>query len=124
MEEPENNLSYTNMMRMLEQIRDTTNKQIFVATHSSYVANTLSLKNLFLVNKGKAEAFSKIPSETFKFFQKLPGYDTLRAVLANKIIFVEGPTDELIVEKCYLDTFKRMPIDDGIDIIAINGLSF
>ena len=124
MEEPENNLSYTNMTRMLEQIKNTTDKQIFIATHSSYVANKLSLQNLFLVDHGKSVPFSNLSDDTFKFFQKLPGFDTLRAVLARKIIFVEGPTDELIVERCYIDEYEHLPIDDGIDIIVARGLTF
>jgi predicted ATP-dependent endonuclease of OLD family len=32
---------------------------------------------------------------------KLPGYDTLRLILCNKAILVEGPSDELIVQKAY-----------------------
>ena len=124
MEEPENNLSYTNMTRMLEQIRKAAGKQIFIATHSSYVANTLSLKNLFLVRNGMAKAFSNISDDTYEFFQKLPGFDTLRAVLANKIIFVEGPTYELIVKKCYKGLYGNLPIDDGIDVIVAKGLTF
>lgn len=124
MEEPENNLSYANMTKMLHQIGNSTNKQIIIATHSSYVANVLSLQNLFLVNEGIIHSFSALPADTYRFFQKLSGYDTLRVVLANKIIFVEGPSDELIVERCYLDMYGCIPIDDGIDIIIAKGLTF
>ena len=55
---------------------------------------------------------------------KLPGHDTLRMVLSNRAIFVEGPSDELIVQKAYYQTHKKMPLDDGIEVITVNSLAF
>jgi predicted ATP-dependent endonuclease of OLD family len=54
------------------------------------------------------------------FFHKLPGYDTLRLVLAKKSILVEGDCDELIVQRAYMDANSgRLPIDDEIDVISV-----
>jgi len=36
--------------------------------------------------------------DTYNYFIKLPGFNTLRVLLANKIILVEGPADELIIQ--------------------------
>lgn len=124
MEEPENNLSYTNMAKLIERVEATAGKQIFIATHSSYVANKLDLNNLFLVNEGSAKAFSKLDKDTVNYFKKLPGYNTLRVVLAEKVIFVEGPTDELILQRAYMDMKGHLPIKDGIDIIVVDSLAF
>ena len=124
MEEPENNLSYTNMAKLIERVEATAGKQIFIATHSSYVANKLDLKNLFLVNEGSAKAFSKLDKDTVNYFKKLPGYNTLRVVLAEKVILVEGPTDELILQRAYTDMKGHLPIKDGIDIIVVDSLAF
>lgn len=124
MEEPENNLSYTNMAKLIERIEVTNGKQIFIATHSSYVANKLDLKNLFLVNKGVAKAFSELNDDVVNYFKKLPGYNTLRVVLAEKVILVEGPTDELILQRAYMDIKGKHPIKDGIDIIVVDSLAF
>ena len=124
MEEPENNLSYTNMAKLIERVEATAGKQIFLATHSSYVANKLDLKNLFLVNEGSAKAFSKLDKDTVNYFKKLPGYNTLRVVLAEKVILVEGPTDELILQRAYMDMKGHLPIKDGIDIIVVDSLAF
>ena len=124
MEEPENNLSYTNMAKLIERVEATAGKQIFIATHSSYVANKLDLKNLFLVNEGSAKAFSKLDKDTVNYFKKLPGYNTLRVVLAEKVILVEGPTDELILQRAYMDMKGHLPIKDGIDIIVVDSLAF
>jgi predicted ATP-dependent endonuclease of OLD family len=129
MEEPENNLSFSNMAKLIARILKSSGKQIFVSTHSSYVANKLSLKKLLLVQNGKVSAFTTLPEDTIMYFQKLPGYDTLRLVLAEKVILVEGPTEELILQRAYMDKHstedgKRLPLDDGIDIITVNSLAF
>lgn len=55
---------------------------------------------------------------------KLPGYDTLRVILAEKVILVEGPTDELIIQRAYWDEYGKLPISDGIDIIVVDSLAF
>jgi hypothetical protein len=57
------------------------------------------------------------------YFQRLPGYDTLRMVLAKKIVLVEGPSDEIIFERVYTDGFGRRPMSDGIDVISMRGLT-
>ena len=124
MEEPENNLSNTNMAKLIDHVIESKGKQVFISTHSSYIANKLNLGNIFLLHNGKIESMSKLPDDTKRYFKKLPGYDTLRAVLAEKIILVEGPTDELIIQRAYLDEYGRLPMDDGIDVIVVDSLAF
>jgi putative ATP-dependent endonuclease of OLD family len=36
---------------------------------------------------------------------------------------VEGPSDELIVQRAYLDAHGKLPIMDGVDVIDVGGLS-
>ena len=122
-EEPENNLSYTNMSKLIEMLTST-ESQTFISTHSSFVANKMSLKNIIFVSNGFCKSFNDISKETFEYFQKLPGFNTLRVVLSKKVILVEGPTEELLISKYYLTEFKKMPLACGVDIICINGLSF
>lgn len=124
MEEPENNLSYTNMSKLIDNISEVKDKQVFIATHSSFVANKLDINNIFLFKEGNIVSFDSFGDETVDFFKKLPGYDTLRVVLAEKAILVEGPTDELIVERAYKDNHSHLPIKDGIDVIVAGGLTF
>lgn len=124
MEEPENNLSHTNMAKLIHRISLSEGKQIFISTHSSFVANKLNLKNLLLVEYGRVKSFRDLPADTVSYFLKLPGYDTLRLVLAEKVILVEGPTDDLIIQRAYHDQFGCLPIDKGIDIIAVGSLAF
>lgn len=124
MEEPENNLSHSNMAKLIQRILESQGKQIFISTHSSYVANKLDLGKLLLVREGAVFAFTDLNSDTISYFKKLPGYDTLRLVLANRVILVEGPTDELVIQRAYLDAYGKLPSADGIDIITVNALAF
>lgn len=124
MEEPENNLSYTNMAKLVSRVENSSEKQVFISTHSSFVANKLDLHNLFLIRQGHASTFSELSPDTIAYFKKLPGYDTLRVVLAEKVILVEGPTDELIIQRAYLDEYGKLPIENGIDVIVVDSLAF
>ena len=123
-EEPENNLSYTNMTKLIKKVQQNTGKQIFISTHSSYVANKLGLDNLILVYQGKTAHLKDLNNEAKRYFQKLPGYDTLRLVLAANVILVEGPADNLVLERAYYDSKEKFPIEDGIDIIVVDSLAF
>jgi putative ATP-dependent endonuclease of OLD family len=113
-EEPENHLTHTNLNRLIERVdRDNKNKQIIISTHSSYVANKLSLDNLILLNNTGGHSYVKLSalSDQGKFFKKLPGYDTLRLALAEKVVLVEGDADELVVQKAYMLKHQgRLPI--------------
>lgn len=125
LEEPECHLSYSNLNILLDVIdKSYEDKQIIVTTHSSFVSNKLGLENLILLNEGKTLRLEDLSSKTNKFFRKIAGYDTLRLLLSKKAILVEGDSDELIVQRAYMDSFEgRLPINDGIDIISV-GVSF
>lgn len=123
-EEPENNLSYTNMSILISRLSENTDKQIFISTHSSFVANKMGLNNIHLVGGGETKSFNELSQSTYNYFIKLPGYNTLRVLLANKIVLVEGPADELIIQRAYLDNYDKLPIEDGIDIMSVGGIAF
>lgn len=123
-EEPENNLSYTNMSILVSKLSRDTGKQLFLSTHSSFVANKLGLNHLHLVGNNLITPMSGLKPDTYNYFLKLPGYNTLRLLLANDVILVEGPADELIVQRAYFDKHGKLPIEDGIDVIAIGGVAF
>ena len=55
---------------------------------------------------------------------KLPGHDTLRMVLARRTILVEGPSDELIVQRAYRQLHGKMPLEDQVEVISVNSLAF
>lgn len=123
-EEPENHLSFSSLNVLMHKISERCgNKQVLVTTHSSYVLNKLGLENLILLAPAGGTRLTNLRPDTVDYFKKLPGYDTLRMVLAKRVILVEGPSDELIVQRAYRDANSgRMPIDDGIDVISVRGV--
>lgn len=124
-EEPENHLSHSKLNSLIKSIKlDSSDKQVIISTHSSFVANKLGLDNLILMHDLKTIKLKDLDKETYEFFQKLSGYDTLRLLLASKAILVEGDSDELVVQKAYMMANNgRLPIEDGIDVISV-GNSF
>ena len=125
LEEPENHLSHTNLNVLLNRlVEKCSDKQLIVTTHSSYVANKLKLNNLVLLSNRIPFHFSDLSDDDTRYFEKLPGYDTLRMILSKSSILVEGPSDELIVQKAFLDKYGVLPIEKGIDVISVKGLSF
>jgi len=120
-EEPENHLSYTGLNSLMKLIDDgCKNKQVIITTHSSFVANKLELKNLILIKGLDNFKFNELSESTYSFFKKLPGYETLRLILCNKAVLVEGPSDELIFQKCYMEKhYGKLPIQDKIDVISV-----
>ena len=55
---------------------------------------------------------------------RLPGHDTLRLILAERSILVEGPSDELVVQAAFKKVHGRMPLDEGVDVISVRSLAF
>lgn len=43
-------------------------------------------------------------------------------MLAERVTLVEGPSDELVVQRAYLDAHGKLPIKDGVDVISVRGL--
>ncbi|AGN88364.1 AAA family ATPase [Enterobacter sp. R4-368] len=124
-EEPENNLSHTKLNLLIKTIKDNCEgKQIIITTHSSFVANKLGLGDLIFLSNRKTTKLASLTSSTKEFFEKIAGYDTLRMVLCKKAILVEGDSDELVVQKAYMDANQgRLPVEDGIEVISV-GISF
>jgi predicted ATP-dependent endonuclease of OLD family len=126
LEEPENHLSHSSMSKLISRISaGAKDKQVLLTTHSPYVLNKLGVEKVIMLAKAGWTSLSKLDKDTYRYFKKLPGYDTLRLILSSKAILVEGASDELIVQRAYLDTHKgELPISQGIDVISVNGLSF
>lgn len=119
-EEPETHLTFASLRRLVSRIEQRcAGKQVVVATHSAYVINKLGLGSLILLGGESPTRITDLPNGTSSFFSKLPGFDTLRLVLADGAVLVEGPSDELIIQRAYLDQKGRLPIEDGIDVISV-----
>lgn len=124
-EEPETNQSYSNMSKLINFItQNCSDKQIFISTHSSYVLNKSGIDKAIFLNQGNVLKLNELTKDTYEYFKILPGYDTLRLILSKKSFLVEGPSDELIIQAAYKQKYGKLPIEDGIDVICVRGLSF
>ncbi len=125
-EEPENHLSHSNLNGFMDNIRaDCDDRQVIITTHSAFVLNKLGIDNLRLIShESKNADLTKLAPDTKNYFLKLPGYDTLRLILSKRSILVEGPSDELIVQRAYRDKHGRLPLEDQVDVIAVGSLAF
>lgn len=121
-EEPENHLSHTGLMKMLDSISCLSNgRQLFITTHSSYVLNRLGLDQLHLMHNSRVVPFTTktITSDTISYYQKQSGYDTLRLATAEKVVVVEGPSDEMIFNYAFELTTGKSPRAQGVDVVAL-----
>lgn len=124
-EEPENHLSYANMNKLINKISEKgKGKQIIITTHSSFVLNKLGIRDVILFKPDRSLRLDQLSPDTYDYFKKLPGYDTLRLILSQKAILVEGPSDELIVQKAFFCKYNKMPLECNVDIISVRALSF
>ena len=125
-EEPENHLSHSNLNMFMDDIRkDCADRQVIITTHSTFVLNKLGIDNLRLVSpSGQTATLAGLTPDTKDYFMKLPGYDTLRLILSKRSILVEGPSDELIVQRAYKDKHGKLPLENGVDVISVGSLAF
>ncbi len=127
-EEPENNLSHTNLRKMIHNIQSNySEKQLIITTHNSLIATGLSLKNVIWVSDRINKTLTDLKEDTADYFMKLENDNLLRFILANKVILVEGATEQLIVPYLFEkehELEKRTIEIEGIDIISCNGLSY
>lgn len=121
LEEPENHLSHTKLNELIKSIKENLEeKQILISTHSSFVANKLGLDRLILLHDSKTVKLQDLKPDTQNFFNHLSGYDTLRLILCRKAILVEGDSDELVIQKAYMNANEgKLPVENGIDVISV-----
>lgn len=125
MEEPENHLSHTNLNKLISHIsKQADGKQLIVTTHNSFVLNKLGVDHVLMFDGINGVVLDDLPEPTKKYFQKLPGYDTLRMILSRRTILVEGPSDELLVQKAHLMFYGVLPMERGVEVISVRSLAF
>ncbi|CAD0221531.1 ATP-dependent nuclease [Chryseobacterium sp. JV274] len=119
-EEPENHLSHVNTRLLIEKIKDSNNKQIFITTHSNLISTRLDLRKSILLNStdNKAIKLISLPKETAQFFIKAPDNNILEFILARKNILVEGDAEFMLIDK-----FSQKHLNNNLHRLEINVLS-
>ncbi len=125
MEEPENHLCYTNMRKMLAEISlKKNNSQIIIATHSNMIASGLNLNNVIWINNNTANLLADVDHNTAEFFEKAENNNFLQLLLSEKVLLVEGATENLLIPMFYKQVTGKNLDEDKISVISCNGISY
>jgi putative ATP-dependent endonuclease of OLD family len=126
-EEPENHL-HKSMQIALSQILFTDNKYtyLFVSTHSPFILYEMDNVNLIRIYSERkitsASIFYKVP-DIFEKNRKMLNRSLSEAIFANKVLLVEGPSEQLLFEKV-LSVIKPFYEADGTYILPVDGIGF
>jgi putative ATP-dependent endonuclease of OLD family len=128
LEEPENHLSQVHMRKLIDRIRASTKKQLFIATHSSVIATRLDLRNVLILseeNPSRPASLKDLSTGTAEFFMKAPDNNVLELALCKKAILVEGDAEFILMETLYKISAPGCSMAaDGIHVISVDGTSF
>lgn len=128
LEEPENHLSQVHMRKLIERIRASVKKQLFVATHSSFIATRLDLRKILILSEespSRPASLKDLSPGTAEFFMKAPDNNVLELALCKKAILVEGDAEFILMEELYRISAPGCSLDaDGIHVISVDGTSF
>lgn len=125
LEEPENHLTHINLNGLISHLQTRlSDKQAILTTHSSFVLNKLGVEKIIMFDGANGASIADLPATTVNYFRKAPGHDTLRMILAPKSILVEGPSDELVVQRAFWDKYQKLPLESGVEVISVRALAF
>ena len=128
LEEPENHLSHVHMRKLIERIRESVKKQLFVATHSSFIATRLDLRKVLILSEespSRPASLRDLSHDTAEFFMKAPDNNILELALCKKAILVEGDAEFILMDALYKVSAPGSSLDaDGVHVISVDGTSF
>ncbi|MCD9501983.1 AAA family ATPase [Photobacterium phosphoreum] len=119
-EEPEAHLSVNNLRLVRDFIEKSSSNsgslvQTIISTHNPSIINKLQISNVLAFTGEKTISLSDTPTKLVDYLRKRPNFDILKLLFANKVILVEGTTEEMLIST-YLS--KQAGLND-IDIIAV-----
>lgn len=126
-EEPENHL-HKSMQIALSQILFTDSKYsyLFVSTHSPFVLYEMDNVNLIRIYSERkitsASTFYKVP-DNFEKNRKMLNRSLSEAIFADKVLLVEGPSEQMLFEKV-LSIINPFYEADGVYVLPVKGIGF
>jgi len=118
LEEPENHLSFTNLLLMIKQIeKNIGHNQLIITTHSNLIASRLNLRNILWIDKNKAFSLQEVDTRVADYFMKADNNNFLNLLLAEKVILVEGAAEFIILPYLYKQIHEKTIEDEKIAIM-------
>ncbi|HEJ7061398.1 ATP-dependent nuclease [Serratia marcescens] len=120
-EEPEAHLGVNKLRSVTDFIEKSTSEvnsllQTIVTSHSPSIINKLKISNVVAFSGNKAVSLSEFGSDLNDYLRKRPNFDILRLLYADKLILVEGPSEEMLIRShLYLDNNNL----NDIEIISV-----
>jgi len=126
LEEPENHLSHSHTKKLIEQIKGTAEKQLFISTHNSLISTRLDLRKSILLNSSSQvnAALKNLKDSTAKFFMKAPDNSVIEFVLSSKVLLVEGDAEYILMDQFYRNVSGSSLDADLVHVISVDGTSF
>jgi hypothetical protein len=121
-EEPESHLSTNNLNLIVDYIKKSVGVsgnlfQTIISSHSPKVINKLDFGNVIAFCGDKAVSFKDVDDSLVKYLSKRPNFDILKLLFSNRVVLVEGTTEEMFINTV-LELDKK--ILTNIDIISIS----
>lgn len=125
-EEPENHLSHINMKKLITKIRESSDKQLFVATHNNLICSRLDLRKAILLssNSQTPVLLRDLPESTAKYFMKAPNNNILEFILSKKNILVEGDAEYILMNSFYENIAEETLETSYVNILSVGGTRF
>lgn len=125
-EEPEAHLSVNNLRVATDFISKSLAKsnsmlQCILTTHNPAVINKLKINNVVVFTDDKAISLTSTGHELTNYLRKRPNFDILKLLFAEKVLLVEGPTEEMLIN-AYLS--KDESILNNIEVLSVGQKGF
>ncbi|MDR2229975.1 MAG: AAA family ATPase [Flavobacteriaceae bacterium] len=124
-EEPEAHLSTNNLNFIIDYINKSVNNseslfQVIITSHKPEVINKLNFKNVIALSGTECISFCDVEKELVDYLSKRPNFDILKLLFSNRIILVEGTTEEMLINT-FLSKSNEL---NNIDVISIGQKGF
>ena len=122
LEEPEVHLHFElekKLFKYLVQIAS--NRQIFLTTHSTGFIDSSGTNNVFLVRKNQSTLVTPLTGNDISEIIYDLGINISSLLLSKVLIFVEGPTDELIIRSYFESFYSELSYAD-VSFVKMTGV--
>lgn len=125
-EEPEAHLSVNNLRLATDFICKSTEAsggllQTLISSHNPSVINKLQISNVVVFSGDKATSLKDSPNNLQDYLRKRPNFDILKLLFSDRLILVEGPTEEMLINTVLQQQDEILNV---IEIISIGHKGF